>query len=294
MKKTNLSRSLAREAPAKINLFLSVGEKRPDGYHEIESLMQAVTLCDRLTVTQTSETGNRITLSSDHPTLACDESNLIVRAARLFFKKTGREDSVSFHLEKKIPMAAGLAGGSTDAAAALLLLNELTGAGLSKEELSSLGASLGADIPFCLSGGAAIARRIGEKLTRSVGLPDCTVLIACEGEGVSTPEAYRALDAAPRDVCRDFPAFVSALEAHDLPKIAGLMTNDFEKVICPRRPIVSELCRRMEEAGALRAMMSGSGPSVFGLFCDEQKAAVLQKQFVGEGINSFLCRPYFE
>ena len=186
------SRKIEINANAKINLFLEVGLRRADGYHDIESVMQAVTLCDKVTVEAGDGVGRGIALECDG--LPTDRGNIAYRAAELFCRAAGIEPHVKIHIEKRIPVAAGLAGGSTDGAAVLYALNAIYDGVLDGKKLHALAARLGADVPFCLDGGTALARGIGEQLSECPVLPDCHILIAKRSEGVLTPEAFRELD----------------------------------------------------------------------------------------------------
>ena len=184
---------MTAQACAKINLFLDITDRRPDGYHSLNSVMQQINLADTLTLTLGGR-GNAITLTTDHGALECDEHNLIWRAARAFFECLGESRDLTVHLTKRIPMQAGLGGGSADCAAALRGLNSLCGDPFTVEELCTMGASLGADVPFCVLGGTARAEGIGEVLTPLSPMPDCAVVVAMGRETMPTPAAFRALD----------------------------------------------------------------------------------------------------
>ncbi|MBQ8509189.1 MAG: 4-(cytidine 5'-diphospho)-2-C-methyl-D-erythritol kinase [Clostridia bacterium] len=291
--------TITLNAPAKINLWLEIKGKRPDGYHDIESVMQTVTLFDRLTLERHEPKPGRrqISISCSQSTLACDESNLCYRAAQEFFGEVGQKSyNLFIHIDKQIPIAAGLAGGSTDAAATLIGLNTLWETGLSAEALCAIGARIGADVPFCIRRGISVARGIGEVFADCARLPDCWLLIACDGEGVSTPWAYRQLDSmydfASRDT--DITAFCEALSGGRLDEIAARMTNIFETAVLPVRERASALRQAMVDGGALSALMSGSGPSVFGLFADRPSAETAKSKLASAGIHAYLCEPYYE
>lgn len=286
---------LTTKAPAKINLFLDVTAKRADGYHDIRSIMQTVDLCDTVTV-ESLDAASGVTdiiLTCSDPTLPCNEKNLAHKAAVAFFGAVGMESySCRIHIDKVIPMEAGLAGGSSDAAAVLRLLNELYGSPLSQDELCKTGASIGADVPFCIVGGTCLCEGIGEVLTQLPPMPDAHIVIARGGEGVSTPAAYCLVDERWNN---DFSVsggnidkITSALSAGDLCGIVGGMYNIFEDVILPGHSVASRLKEIMLECGAVGAMMSGSGPSVFGIFLNKEDA-VRAVERTGEISRSFHC-----
>ncbi len=285
-------------ARAKINLFLDVIGRQSDGYHRIDGVMQSLELGDPVRVCfdpAGSGIHLQVTGGGDIPV---DSRNLAWRAAERFLTCSGLGGGVTVLLEKRIPAAGGLAGGSSDAACVLRLLNRLAGeAALPPSVLSSLAAELGADVAFCLESpdGAMRTEGIGTVLTPVPPLPACTVLVANAGEGVSTPWGYAALDerlgdyAAGRQARAErFAALLSALRAGSLERVAASCFNIFEAAIIPVRPRVQELKDRMRAAGALVAMMSGSGPSVFGLFRDRVAAESLCCAMQREGITVFV------
>ena len=292
--------TITLEAPAKINLWLDVGNKRPDGYHDIESVMQTVTLTDTLTITKNDGGAARhISISCSTDELACDESNLCYMAAQAFFSRTGmRRYSVAIHIEKRIPIAAGLAGGSTDAAATLIGLDRLYGTGLTTEELCGIGKRIGADVPFCVRRGISVTRGIGEIMSPCGRLPDCAILIACEGERVPTPWAYRMVDEMKERTGQETMSvdrFTSLLsEKRGIEDIASGMRNIFEDAVLPHRERARELFQMMEQTGAIRVMMSGSGPSVFGVYRDMRSAESAAKKLRENGIPPMICEPYYE
>ncbi len=285
-------------ANAKINLYLNVISRRENGYHNIVSLMQTVSLCDLVSVEFRPSAHTQISLrSSGNAAMPTDCRNLAWRAAEKYLEATGQRGEVLISIEKHIPMAAGLAGGSADAAAVLRALNRLCGSRLSREELCAVGAKLGADIPFCIVGGGALVEGIGEKLTEIPSMPDCILVVACMGEGVSTPLAYAKLDdtygnfatAAPEDprVLR----LLSALHTGDLSDVYGDFFNLFEEVVPQMQGEVDKVKKCMTENGALRAMMSGSGPSVFGVFADVSCAQTACEAIREMGGQAFVCHP---
>lgn len=285
------------KAPAKINLWLDIASKRPDGYHDIESVMQTVTLFDTLTIERlnSEERVRRITVSCSVDSLACDESNLCYRAAQEFFRAAGIGSfNVSVRIEKRIPIAAGLAGGSTDAAATLIGLNELFGTRFDRAELFEIGSGLGADVPFCIKRGISVTRGIGDKFSDCRRLPECYFVIACGGEGVSTPWAYRRLDEMYDFSERpDVSAFTSRLGG-TAEEIAAAAGNIFESAVLPVRPVAAGIKASMLENGALGALMSGSGPSVFGIFSDRETAERAADVLKKDGVFASVCEPYYE
>ena len=275
--------------PAKINLFLEVEGLRPDGYHDIDSVMQAVSLCDLVTVSLTPGNGT-ITLTCNHPDLPCDEGNIAYRAAERYLAAAGIDRyDVSVNIEKKIPLAAGLAGGSTDAAGVLRGLQEMLGA-LSEEALYQLAGKLGADVPFCLRSGCCRTEGIGEVLTPYRSLTrDAILVIAKKGEGVSTKEAYQQMD-LPRQR-RTSSGILRALERQDTLEIVTQLYNGFESVILPLRPYAAHAKQVMIGEGAAGALMSGSGPSVFGVFFHWDDAERVYNRLLDEGYETFIAHP---
>lgn len=294
-------------AYAKINPFLAVMERRPDGYHTILSHMQAVTLCDVLTLDWQEDNEGEFTvrLQCTDPAIPCDDTNLVCRAARALvarLKDYGRRVGgvLNVHLEKRIPVAAGLAGGSADAAATLRGFNNLLYGPFSLEELCEIGATLGADIPFCVQSEvvpAMTARGIGEILTPTCSLSERVCLvIACHGEGVSTPWAYRQLDErgialAPKTAEKEYAAFEAALATSDLSVLSAYSYNCFEDVVLPARSAAVALIESMKKEGAVFVRMSGSGPSMVGYFDDEEAAKRCADELREQGIEAHLCRP---
>lgn len=301
-------------APAKINLFLDITSHRPDGYHEISGVMQSISLCDTVTLEVTEPTGmyvcsmgahtagaETITLTCTNPDLPADSRNLAWRAAEAFFAATGRGcKNLFIHIEKRIPAAAGMAGGSTDAAAVLTGLNELYNYPLTTDALCEVGLKLGADVPFCIKGGAMITEGIGEVLTPITPMPACELVVAYGGEGVSTPAAYKALDtlygnfdpAAYTPNTEGLKALKTALWQGDLTVLCGSVFNLFESVVLPERPVARGIKETLLSAGAITAMMSGSGPSVFGIFPKGDGSAQRAKERLeAQGIPAWVCEP---
>ena len=261
---------------AKINLTLDILGLREDGFHEIATVMQSLALADTLTLTRQEE---GITLRVDLPGLETDERNLAHRAAALVRKECGVRGGVHIDITKRIPVAAGLAGGSADAAAALRGMNELYALGLSDDRLCTLGAQLGSDIPFALMGGTVLATGRGEVMQALPDFPATYVVLAKPPVAVSTPWAYRSYDAQPPGFHPDNAAFLEALERGDRMRCAELVCNVLEPVTETAHPVIADYRTRMRAHGALCAMMSGSGPTVFGLFAEERAAAEAAEAF---------------
>ncbi|MCR5292517.1 MAG: 4-(cytidine 5'-diphospho)-2-C-methyl-D-erythritol kinase [Eubacterium sp.] len=265
---------LVKDAHAKINLSLDVLGRREDGYHLVRMVMYSIGLCDRLTFEKINDSkGEIILLAKDpdslNPLVTMDENNLIYKAAKKLYEEYGIRDSVRITLEKNIPVAAGLAGGSTDAAATLKGINELFDLGVSVDDLCATGKTLGADIPYCVRGGTMLSEGIGEILTPLPDFPKVHIVLAKPACPVSTAEVYKGIDAYDiRDDERpDTDGLMDALNSEDsLKKISDCMANVLELVTIPLHPEIGEIKKIMEENGAVKAMMSGSGPTVFGIF----------------------------
>ncbi len=286
-------------AYAKINLSLDVAARRPDGYHLIDGVMQSISLCDRVTVEfiPSADTDIRLAVTGNAD-VPGGERNLAVRVARLFLELTGRSGQVRIDLQKTIPMAGGLAGGSTDAAAVLRALNRLCGFPLNRAELCAAGAKLGADVPFCIVGGCQRTQGIGERLTPCPPMPECALVVAKRGEGVSTPWAYGRLDALygsfAQGVSRpdaNLPALLDALERQSLDGVCRSLFNLFEQAVSECQPDIAVLRELLLANGALAARMSGSGPSVFGVFRDMRQAEHVCGVLRLLGAQSFPCQP---
>ena len=283
-------------AYAKINLFLDIESLRADGYHNIISHMQSVTLHDTVSVEREEAAQKEIFVVCDNSDLPCDKSNLVYKAADIFPCNIGK---VKIDITKRIPMSAGLAGGSADAAATLIALNTLLGNPLSQEELKMLGARLGADVPFCIEKGACVARGVGEILEKTMPMPDYPIVIARMGEGMSTPLAYKALDKKYNKFVNYKPKtdklgiIVDCVDA-PIEEYAKGLFNIFEGVVEEERPCVTELKTLLLNNGAVASMMSGSGTSVFGIFknADEANGAVHAAQ--AKGAFAAICYPYKE
>ena len=258
------------QAFAKINLGLDVLGKREDGYHEVRMIMQTIRMYDQLDMRKSVEPGIHLTTNKKY--IPLDENNLVWRAAKLMMDTCGIMEGVSIHLHKVIPVAAGMAGGSSDAAATLVGMNRLFHCGLSKEKLMELGVQIGADVPYCVLRGTALAEGIGEKLTVLPPMPDCWILIGKPGISVSTKYVYTTLDLNTDTVHPDIDGMKKALEDGNLYGITERMGNVLQDVTIPAYPEVERIKEQMKTLGAVNAMMSGSGPTVFGIFDNEEKA----------------------
>lgn len=279
------------KAYAKINLGLDVVRRLPNGYHEVRMVMQNVGLWDELTL-ERAEGG--ITITTDADGLSTGEDNLIYRAARLMLDKYGCP-GLRVHLQKNIPIAAGMAGGSTDAAAVMKGINHLYRLGLSPAQLMEDGVAIGADVPYCILGGTALAEGIGEKLTPLPPLPPCHILIAKPDISVSTKYVYEHLDAGGLEAHPDIDGMVQAIRDGSLRGVLERMANVLETVTVPAHPVIADIKARMRELGAADSLMSGSGPTVFGIFRQEDRklAEAALEQFGQEDLagQAFLTTP---
>lgn len=264
---------------AKINLGLDILRKREDGYHEVRMIMQTIQMYDVLEMKKVKKPG--ISLSVNYPYIPSDERNLVYKAAKLLMDEFQVKEGVDIRLEKFIPVAAGMAGGSSDAAAAMVGINHLFKLGLSEKDLMDRAVNIGADVPYCIMRGTALAEGIGEKLTRIAQVPDCYVLIGKPGIGVSTKTAYESLQLDKIQSNPDIDGMIRDIENGNLLAMTDKMGNVFESGIIGKYPVIGEIKDLMEANGALKAMMSGSGPTVFGIFDDREKmeaaAAVLRQ-----------------
>lgn len=264
-----MSNVITVKAYAKVNLALDIIGKRQDGYHEVAMIMQSIDLAD--TVSFTEQDGD-ITVSADIPALACDETNLAYRAAALLKREFNIRTGVHIELVKTIPMAAGLAGGSADAAAVLSGLNHLWGLRLSVDKLVELGATLGSDVPFCLRGGTMLATGRGEILQRLPNLPECYIVLAKPDISVSTAWAYGNFRQDKAGQRPDIETMIGCLATGDLTGIAHRLCNVLESVTIGAHPAIGGLKQLMLDSGLMASLMSGSGPTVFGLTPDAETA----------------------
>ncbi len=263
-------KDISVKALAKINLGLDVVRRREDGYHEVRMIMQTVHLFDRLEISK--NTSGQITMETNLAFLPTNENNLVCKAAKLLTDEFGIKDGVHVWLHKHIPVAAGMAGGSTDAAAVLYGMNRIFDLGLSKEELMERGVKIGADVPYCVMRGTALAEGIGEKLTKLPPMVKCPVLIAKPQINVSTKFVYENLKLDADTEHPDIDRLVADIREKNLTKIAADMGNVLETVTIPAYPVIADIKENMLQNGAVNAMMSGSGPTVFGLFEKEADA----------------------
>lgn len=258
------------KAYAKINLGLDVIRKREDGYHEVRMIMQTVGVYDRVCLTKSRESGIRIRTNLYY--LPTDAENLVYRAAKLMMEEYQIKGGIEIDLQKYIPVAAGLAGGSSDAAAVLYGINRMYRLGISLEELMRKGLKLGADVPYCLMRGTALSEGIGERLTSLPAAPDCWVLMVKPPISVSTKFVYENLLLNNLESHPDIDGMAEAIAKRDLYGMAEKMGNVLETVTIPNYPIVAEIKEQIQRSGALNVLMSGSGPTVFGLFDSREKA----------------------
>ena len=277
---------LTLSANAKINLTLDILGTREDGYHEVAMIMQEISLHDTLSMGKINQgISLTIVIEGQQGTLPADESNLCWKAAALVQKEYNLQEGVEIHLTKRIPMAAGLAGGSADAAAVLKGMNHLFRLGMTEARLCELGARLGSDIPFCIMGGTMLATGRGEVLTRLPSFPRFSAVLAKPPVGVSTAWAYKTYDAGYDGPHPDNEAMLEAIHGGDAHKAAGLLCNVLEGVTETEHPVIADYKRLMMEHGAMASMMSGSGPTVFGLVREKQQAwhlADTLKKYDGE------------
>ncbi len=261
---------IVKKAYAKINLGLDVLGRRDDGYHIVKMIMQTVDLHDVLTFEKRDD--GQIVFESGSDKIPNDESNLVWKVAKLLKDKYNAPFGVTMTLEKNIPVAAGMAGGSTDAAAAFTALNELWSLNLSTKDLCDDAVALGADIPYCIIGGTALAEGIGEELTILPDMPECKIVIAKPAIDVSTGWVYKTLDSKEIEDHPDIDGMIEDIKRGSLSGITEKMGNVLQTVTVPEYPVISDIKNIMNENGAMEAMMSGSGPTVFGIFDSEEKA----------------------
>ena len=269
---------IIKKAYGKINLGLDVLRRRPDGYHEVKMIMQMVDIYDTLTFEKRED--NQIVLSANREEIPCDESNLIYKAAKLLFDYKQVAYGVNIHLEKRIPVAAGMAGGSTDAAAAFTGLNELFELGVSQQELMELAVKVGADVPYCILGGCALSEGIGEVLTPLPNPPYCEMVIAKPDINVSTKYVYENLNLPELKTHPDIDGMREAIEAGSLDGIINRLENVLESVTVKKYGIIQDIKDEMISLGASNAIMSGSGPTVFGFFDSKEEAETAKEKIL--------------
>ena len=269
--------TISRKAYAKLNLVLDITGRREDGYHLIRTVMHTIDIADELVFTKTERDGNRLFLGEGSIVtagqLSVGEDNLILKAANRMKERFGLSQAVDIHWTKKVPMAAGMASGSADAACTLLAINELFDCHATKEELEQMALLLGADVPYCLFGGCALAEGIGEVLTPLPALPHVPVVIAKPQGGVSTADIYRRLDAFRNPLHPPVDLMTEAIRQGDVAALCNATGNILEAVCREDVPVIGDIEIALEEAGAMTARMTGSGPTVFGIFEKEEQAA---------------------
>lgn len=270
-----MKRELTLKAHGKINLGLDVIGRLENGYHEVRMIMQSVELADIVTLRRLPE--NKIVIKADREDIPCDKDNLAYKAAELLRERFSLKEGIEIILEKHIPVAAGMAGGSADCAAVLRGMNELFELGLTEEELQKEGVKLGADVPYCIMGGTALSEGIGERLTRIKTPPACVLLLAKPNMNVSTKYVYDQLDA--QDIRRhpDIDGMLEDIASGKLEALCDKMENVLESVTGKAYPVIGEIEAVMKEKGALQAVMSGSGPTVFGIFRKREEAEAAGK-----------------
>ena len=274
-------REIKLKARAKINLGLDVVRKREDGYHEVRMIMQMINLYDRITLRRSTEPGIRVT--TNLPYLPVNEDNLVYRAAKLLMEEFKVTEGAEIELQKYIPVAAGMAGGSSDAAAVMVGVNRIFHLGLTKKQLMERGVKIGADVPFCIMRGTALAEGIGEVLTPLPAMPHCSLVIAKPKIHVSTKFVYGNLKANELKEHPDIDGQVQALREGSLEQLVAKIGNVLETVTVPAYPVIDEIKKTMLKNDAMGAMMSGSGPTVFGVFEREERAQEVCRLLKKEG-----------
>lgn len=282
------------KALAKINLGLDVLRRREDGYHEVKMIMQTISLHDDLEIRRIKTP--EIQVKTNLYYLPTNENNLVYKAAKLLMDEFGIKEGVAIQLKKRIPVAAGMAGGSTDGAAVLWGMNQMYGLGLSRQELMERGVKLGADVPYCVQRGTALAEGIGERLSVLPSMPKCTILIAKPGISVSTKFVYENLHAndLKPEQHPDVDRMIEAMKEKNLDLLCERMGNVLETVTIPAYPVIQEIKEHMMVCGAAGAMMSGSGPTVFGIFHSPVQAKAAMKDLKVNGLAKqlYLTTPY--
>ncbi len=282
--------SMKLKAYAKINLGLDVLRKREDGYHEVRMVMQMVNLYDRIELIKKRNPG--IEVKTNLYYLPTNQDNLVYKAANLLIEEFQIKEGIQIHLKKYIPVSAGMAGGSSDAAAVLFGMNRIFRLGLSLEELMKRGIKLGADVPYCIMRGTALSEGIGEKLTPLPSVPSCKVLIAKPAISVSTRFVYENLKLQELNSHPDIDGIIENIKKKDIRGIAERLENVLETVTIPAYPVIEDIKNVMKEQGALNALMSGSGPTVFGLFIEEKQAQAAWEKIKSLTKQSYLTTFY--
>ena len=260
-----MNKHLTIKAPAKVNYLLDVIRRRPDGYHDLRMIMQRVNLCDEIAITL--HDNPELTVTCGREEVPDGPDNIAWKAARIMLDLAGSSQGATIAITKNIPVAAGLGGGSSDAASVLMGMNKLLGLNLSDEKLMEIGVKLGADVPFFIFKKTALAEGIGEQLKAMPTMPKVWVLLVNPGVAVSTAWVYKSLQLTNQKELANLPEFYSSLK-----DICAVLSNDLEDVTIPAFPVIAEIKNSMMRLGAMGAMMSGSGPTVFGLFADQESA----------------------
>lgn len=279
-------KKLHKKAYAKVNLALDVLRRRPDGYHDVKMIMQNLDIYDELEFELDSVAETKITLEANRLEIPTDERNLIYKAVKMMYDEYDLTGHIHVKLVKNIPVEAGMAGGSTDCAAALHAVNELFGLNLSTDTLMKHGVKIGADVPYCVMAKTALSEGIGELLTPVKGLPDCYVLVVKPPVNVSTKMVYTNLKANELDRHPDVDGMIVALEAEDLDKVASRMENVLETVTTVLYPEIEVIKDEMKNMGALNSIMSGSGPTVFGIYKLKEDADAAAKVIREKGLSN--------
>lgn len=274
---------LELKALGKVNLGLDILGKKENGYHEVRMVMQTVYLYDRVILERSRTTGIRI--ETNLKFLPVNENNIAYKAAELLKNEFGIDEGIKIILDKHIPVAAGMAGGSSNAAAVLFGMNRMYGLGLSEEELKKRGVNLGADVPYCIMRGTVLAEGIGEKLTPLPSIPKCYVLIAKPPLSASTETVYEKYDALSQVEHPDIDGIIQGLETGDIGRVASGMGNVLEQVMLKEYPIIAQIKKAMLDLGALGALMSGSGPTVFGLFDSRSQARMAARKIKSRNLT---------
>lgn len=285
------------KAPAKINLTLDVTGKRSDGYHELKMIMQTVSVYDELMISLIPHTASKdpITLKMNRelPDKIPPEKNIVYKAAMLMKKNFSISMDFEIYLKKNIPAAAGLAGGSSDCAATLIAINKICKLGLSEEELCRLGVTLGADVPYCIKKGTMLSEGIGDILTPITSLPNIWLVLVKPDISVSTAYVYKHLDIAGINIRPDTDKMITAIQNRDISCMASCLCNVLETVTIPKYPVIEDIKTFLINNGASGALMSGSGPTVFGMFTDKEKADTAYKKALDcqqyAGYDIILC-----
>lgn len=287
-----MNKVIYKKAPAKINLTLDVTGKRPNGYHDLRMVMQTIDIHDEISLEAIESEEIIFTMNKELPDKIPPEKNLVYKAAKLMKETYKIDGGMRIHLTKNIPAAAGLAGGSSDCASTLKGINELYNLGLTTEELCSLGVTLGADVPFCIKKGTQLSEGIGEILTPLPTLPPLWALLIKPDISVSTAYVYTHLDLSSLSYHPDTERMIDRIEKKDSAGIASLLSNVLETVTIPKYPILDKLKKYLTDNGAIGSLMSGSGPTTFGLFQDEISATIAYRKALSDfpDYDVILCR----